>query len=698
MDMLKNQPDKAQLTIASEERLSPDMLGIGLRVKVLDQAKQPVNGQPFKIHMDDEVLVQGATDENGEYSGQRILNVRKGMQRKVFLVLEGSATTDWKVIGGQKQEEEPAPDVAEIPNYVFWARMKDFTTTIKLPAHPQSHFDEDHFIKLLAGQISLTKNEKKIIIRDMYKLRQKQVDELIRVFDEERRKFIELSPKHSVQLKELEDKAAADWRELEMEYEDGKGSQGSEDVTTDTESTFEGILNGNRAVKKGETVRLHKETYTVTGDILIEEGGVMVIEPGANLEFNEACGIICKGKLVAVGTKENLVSFRPARRFWSNITLSGPGTLGSQFEYCIIEGGLGGKCTESDRLERLDGHPFYDPSNDEESVDAWGGFGGALLFLYTDPEFRSESQRKITVRNVICRNNRAGKGGALYCYRSSPLIEDCQFQDNSLKFPDSTFVPANRHGGGVYLSKSNARIRRTSISGNQTFMHGGGVYILDSDIVMEDCSINDNDCIGNTSAGTSGLFISNSRLRLTTSSVKRNGLKKLSKRGGIYIGEESEVNMTGCTLSENSAEYWRGRGGGIYVDSSRLEMEDCVFQGNRAKVLGGAIYAVKAQLKVTKCTIEGNATELTGISVLGTSGERRRGGGISAENSSLDVRDSKILGNLARDGGGIDAVDSTVTIVTSVVRGNRGVAGLSGIFSQGEASVINIIDSDVQED
>lgn len=103
------------------------------------------------------------------------------------------------------------------PNYKFAERMKTFTTTIVLPAHTLQ-FDSAYFLNLLAGSISLTRDEKKKIIDSMPKLRQAQVDELIRIFEEERAKFIELSPKHGAQLKKLEDEHIADWRDIELMY------------------------------------------------------------------------------------------------------------------------------------------------------------------------------------------------------------------------------------------------------------------------------------------------------------------------------------------------------------------------------------------------------------------------------------------------------------------------------------------------
>jgi len=109
------------------------------------------------------------------------------------------------------------PQEPNDPNYKFGEKMKAFTTTVKLPAHSLK-FDETYFVNLLAGSISLSRDEKKKIIDSIPKLRQAQVDELIRIFEEEKVKFIELSPKHSAQLKKLEAEHLADWKDIELSY------------------------------------------------------------------------------------------------------------------------------------------------------------------------------------------------------------------------------------------------------------------------------------------------------------------------------------------------------------------------------------------------------------------------------------------------------------------------------------------------
>ncbi len=93
-------------------------------------------------------------------------------------------------------------------------------TQIKIAAHPNTKFDEKKFLELLAGSISLTINEKKKIIEAIPKLSQFQIDELMKIFDEEKGKFAELEKKHSDQIQELEKQHAGSWQDMESQKEE----------------------------------------------------------------------------------------------------------------------------------------------------------------------------------------------------------------------------------------------------------------------------------------------------------------------------------------------------------------------------------------------------------------------------------------------------------------------------------------------
>lgn len=114
--------------------------------------------------------------------------------------------------GGQGQTE---PEDTTPANYKIGGLLPA-TIGLKLPQHTLK-FDEQLFLHLLAGSISLSKSEKKRIIDSLPRLRQEQVDELIHIFTEEREKFAELPQKNVDQLKQLEKEHFSEWQDLELE-------------------------------------------------------------------------------------------------------------------------------------------------------------------------------------------------------------------------------------------------------------------------------------------------------------------------------------------------------------------------------------------------------------------------------------------------------------------------------------------------
>ena len=102
---------------------------------------------------------------------------------------------------------------------------------VKIPAH-SLEFDENKFLRLLAGSISLSRDEKKRIIESIPKLKQSQVDELIRIFEEEKYKFSQLSAKHIPQLEKLAKQHANDWVDLEALYQ-AENKKAADDAAAD---------------------------------------------------------------------------------------------------------------------------------------------------------------------------------------------------------------------------------------------------------------------------------------------------------------------------------------------------------------------------------------------------------------------------------------------------------------------------------
>lgn len=125
--------------------------------------------------------------------------------------------------GGQPPPPPPPPKPA---NFQLGALLPP-ALKVKVPPHPLQ-FDEQYFLHLLAGSISLTKDEKARIIESIPKLKQSQVDELIRIFEEERHKFAELGEEHVPQLEKLAKQHYEDWVDIEMHQE--QSSKADEDA------------------------------------------------------------------------------------------------------------------------------------------------------------------------------------------------------------------------------------------------------------------------------------------------------------------------------------------------------------------------------------------------------------------------------------------------------------------------------------
>ena len=92
---------------------------------------------------------------------------------------------------------------------------------IPVPEHDLS-FDVDKFLRLLAGSVSLNREEKRRIIETIPKLQISQIDELIRIFEEEKEKFAQLPKSHVPQLEKLAKQHLQEWLDIEASYKSEK--------------------------------------------------------------------------------------------------------------------------------------------------------------------------------------------------------------------------------------------------------------------------------------------------------------------------------------------------------------------------------------------------------------------------------------------------------------------------------------------
>jgi hypothetical protein len=86
--------------------------------------------------------------------------------------------------------------------------------------HPLTQIDEKEFVNLLEHSLSLSVAEKKRVVDAIPTLSQYQVDELKKVFTEEREEFRKLMPKEGETIKKLVVDKKAEWKQLKQIYID----------------------------------------------------------------------------------------------------------------------------------------------------------------------------------------------------------------------------------------------------------------------------------------------------------------------------------------------------------------------------------------------------------------------------------------------------------------------------------------------
>ena len=98
--------------------------------------------------------------------------------------------------------------------------------------HPLTTFDEKVFMDLLEHSLSLSTFEKKRVVDAIPTLSQFQIDELIKVFEDERVEFRKLMPTEGNIIKWLVIKAQNEWEQLKDVYieEDKSNSKAQEDA------------------------------------------------------------------------------------------------------------------------------------------------------------------------------------------------------------------------------------------------------------------------------------------------------------------------------------------------------------------------------------------------------------------------------------------------------------------------------------
>ena len=185
----------------------------------------------------------------------------------------------------------------------------------------------------------------------------------------------------------------------------------------------------------------------------------------------------------------------------------------------------------------------------------------------------------------------APNGGGIYCWFSSPTIEDCLVVGN-LAYDD---------GGGIMLGTGNANIRRCIVRDNMSLEEGGGIFIEYAGATIEDCHFEGNIAYSNG--------------------------------GGVCMAHDGTVSIADCTFASNRSD---GAGGGLATINCSATLSGSLFENNLSYYNGGGYYNNGGTGDVSSTRFEAN------VSI--------EGAGLGSENGFVNVSMSEFCDNRDPDG------------------------------------------------
>jgi class 3 adenylate cyclase len=274
-------------------------------------------------------------------------------------------------------------------------------------------------------------------------------------------------------------------------------------------------------IRRGDTQRLTGESYRVAGDILVEEGGLLVIE-NARLFFAESAGIVCAGALRA---KASTFSAVDTAKGWRNVTIDPHEERVSLFERCTFRFGKGRSLAALPAL----------PGNGSGQPASTYLYGGGLLV-------RGGSGRSVPVSGCMFQWCSAHEGGGAALLDSAAVLSGCTFEHCS----------AGITGGGLACLGGTPVLREGAFKECSAGHGGGGASIHASRATLEGCLF---DRCSTRHLHGGGLACIESAP--TISGCRFAGCSAAREAGGFYRDESSSPRMSnatyaGCTPTDSN--------------------------------------------------------------------------------------------------------------------------------------------------
>ena len=368
--------------------------------------------------------------------------------------------------------------------------------------------------------------------------------------------------------------------------------------------------------------------YIVDHSIYIGATGKLIIDPGTRFFLGKNCGIVCEGKIIAVGTGTKPIEFKASGNArWGSLVIAGQEYDESQVEYCNFE-------LSSDMfVGNSQIYRYFDDDYDPEDLVK---VGGAVTLIKTETNLKHCNFSK-------CNSSR---GSAIFVLCSKVWIESCAFTENMTS------------DGAVFVSDSHCTLRECNFVDNVSTGNAAAIsckesyYRIESEINKPFVDIWRCNFVNNIAEHHGGAITAIGKITVDiTDSSFVNNLGGKSCFGGAIASFESILKVSDSKFVNNVGTL----GGAIHVsvhnnplDWMKLEIYNSVFEKNKS-ARGGAVYSGKIPLTIENSRFVDNEAEDNG------------GAFVCSEFITFEIYNTKFVGNKAKLGGAaqIDCNDIT---------------------------------------
>jgi hypothetical protein len=194
------------------------------------------------------------------------------------------------------------------------------------------------------------------------------------------------------------------------------------------------------------------------------------------------------------------------------------------------------------------------------------------------------------------------RGGGLFCNGSSPIVRNCEFQQDTAE----QVTPSKGYGGGVACVSSSAPlIVDTDFTQNYAEGGGGGLNADFSPLELLRCDFVDNQ-LGEFGTGAGARIFDSNGATVTGCEFRENGADNVVVGAGLGV-YYSTIAITDCDFIDNTA----GASGGMHMTgASTSTLTGCTFIGNTGTwdAAGGLQCFSGADATVANCTFADNGT------------------------------------------------------------------------------------------